>query len=329
MSYIVENYNTGVILVNWNGFEDTIDCLESLLECEGEFCVVVVDNCSKDESVQSLEKWSNKNGIKYSTITDSYQCENDCWLTIIRAKENNGFAAGCNIAIKYLMHNKNIKLMWLLNNDTIVYKDSLMWLKKKIESSSKYGICGSSILYYHFPDKVQTLGGFKYNKWLGVGQQIMNKSNFNIDDIDEQFIEQELYGINGASMLIERQVIEEIGLLNEDYFLYYEEQDISARIKNKYKVGYAKKSVILHKEGQSIGGSSFSGDASSKKSDYYLIRSRIMFTKKFFPLCMPTVLLGLCVTIVNRLRRRQFDRIPMIIKIALNSIIRDDYVMRR
>ena len=108
-------------------------------------------------------------------------------------------------------------------------------------------------------------------------------------------------------MLVSRQFVESVGLLAEDYFLYNEEIDWATRAKGLYTLAYAAKSTVYHKEGASIGGSNFKLAQKSRTSDFYMIKSRIMFARKFYPYTLPTVYLGLGATMVNRMRRGQWS----------------------
>ena len=118
-------------------------------------------------------------------------------------------------------------------------------------------------------------------------------------------------------MLIKREVLENVGLLGEDYFLFFEELDYAQRIKGKYTLACATDSIVYHKEGASIGAKASEPKKTSYISDYYTIRNRILITKKYFPYCLFTVYCGLLLAIINRFRRGQRDRIIMIIRLML------------
>lgn len=119
-------------------------------------------------------------------------------------------------------------------------------------------------------------------------------------------------------MLVSRQFVEQIGLMSEDYFLYFEEVDWAVRAKGRFSLGYAPKSIVYHKVGASIGTSS----NPAKKSltcDYYNIRNRILFTRRYYPFFLPTVYLVLALELLLRLLCGRLDRTIMIARQMLHG----------
>jgi GT2 family glycosyltransferase len=114
--------------------------------------------------------------------------------------------------------------------------------------------------------------------------------------------------------------VREVGLLAEEYFLYYEEPDWAERGRRmgNWELGYAWKARVYHKEGASTGGGTHRRKTVSQLSDFYFVRSRILFTRKFQPYCLPTVYAGLLIAIANRLWHGQPDRALMIVKTMLS-----------
>jgi GT2 family glycosyltransferase len=105
--------------------------------------------------------------------------------------------------------------------------------------------------------------------------------------------------VNGASMLASRAFLEQIGLMEESYFLYFEEMDWAMRTRGKFALGYARESVIYHKDGATIG-SNLDRRKRSILAERYLSRNRILFTKRFFPWALPTVLISVCLAAIHR-----------------------------
>lgn len=204
--------------------------------------------------------------------------------------------------------------IWILNNDTVVEKKALTALVKKIEGNASIGICGSRIVYYHQRDTIQALGGGSYNKWLGLTTNFGQLQQFDTP-FDVQDIEANLDFIIGASMFVSKSFIEEVGLISEDYFLYYEEVDWGIKAKKKFNLGFAPDSIVYHKEGASIGASNRDKKNKSRLSDYYLIKNRLKLTYKFYPYLLPLVYLTNIYSIFNRIKRNQWERIPMILKL--------------
>lgn len=295
-----------IVLLNWNGWRDTDACLNSLAALNySNFRVVVVDNASSDGSEGRLRALHPE-------------------LTLLQSGANLGFAGGNNIGLRYALAN-GAAYVWLLNNDTLVEPDALGELVQKMRGNPALGLCGSTLLYEAQRDTVQALGGARYNRWLGtvahIGQHQPFRSDIDTDrgSMDEVAVERQLDYLIGASTLVSRAFLEEVGLLQEDYFLYFEELDWAARAKGTFGLGYAAKSLVYHKEGSSIGGSDAAKDSKSYTSDFYSLRNRVRFTKRFYPYALPSVYGGLLIALANRLRRQQWDRVGLIFRIMLRA----------
>src|SRR5699024_1368336 len=241
--------NVYIILVNWNGWKDTVECLRSLQKLDyPDYSVIVVDNGSSDQSVQQIRQ----------RVTDIHLIENE---------ENLGFAGGNNVGIRHALE-READYIWLLNNDTVVKADTLSHLVRRIERGTNIGICGSKLIYYHDRDKLQALGGGYFNKWLGTITTLGSQKSADIS-INLEEVETSLDYIIGASMLVTKEFLNEVGLLNEEYFLYYEEIDWAMRSGDQFQLGFAPKSIVYHKEGASTGGQKSQEYSRSKQSDYY------------------------------------------------------------
>lgn len=283
-----------IIILNYNNYFDTLECIESVLKLNyTQKKIIVIDNDSPNQSGKYIEKWLEEK--KYTQII------------FIKSNKNLGYAGGNNIGIKQALQDRQMKYVWILNNDTIVDEYALEALIKKANESPNIGACGSKLIYDWDRTKIQGYGG-TYNKWLAVVGTIKNEEQ--IKNMDY---------VIGASMLIKREVLENIGLLGEDYFLFFEELDYAQRMKGKYTWACATDSIVYHKEGASIGAKASEPKKTSYISDYYTIRNRILITKKYFPYCIFTVYLGLLLAIINRFRRDQKDRIFMIIRLMFGK----------
>jgi GT2 family glycosyltransferase len=118
-------------------------------------------------------------------------------------------------------------------------------------------------------------------------------------------------------MLVSRNFLNEIGLMNEEYFLYCEEIDWITRARGKYILGYADNSIVYHKEGAAIGLNT-KKNTSSYVGEYYGKRSVLLYTIKYKKTMLLTVYLGMIIAILNRCRRLQFDRAWMILMLLIN-----------
>jgi GT2 family glycosyltransferase len=332
-----------IVILNWNGWKDTIECLESVFRLDHDnYRVIVCDNNSSDGSLEHIKAWadgrldvylpqdSQLRHITFPPVSkaipyhqyDKGEAESggnrddDCPLILIETGANLGFAGGNNVGLRYVLARDSFDYIWLLNNDTIVRLNSLSTLVTKMIMHPNAGMCGSTLLYYHDPEETQALGGGSYNKWLGTSQ-LFNCSISRNAKYSCRHIEKKLNFICGASMLVTKHFLEDIGLLVEDYFLYYEEIDWALRAGTSYTLVYAERCVVYHKEGVSIGGSNWNKNYKSLVSDFYSIRNRIILALKYHPYTLPTVYMCLILTAIRRVARGQWRRILMIIKIGI------------
>jgi len=334
-----------ILLLNWKGWVDTIECLESIFRNEyPNYRVIICDNDSQDGSIEYIKAWADGRlnllvnsanslrqlsfppiskpipYVEYDRATaekGGYHTDKKTRLILIQNQSNLGFAGGNNVGLRYALARGDLRYVWLLNNDTVIKPDTLFLMVRRIQKKPNAGICGSTLLYYHKPDRVQMLGGGKYNRWLGFPSPI-EANQFDKKNIDVQQIETLMDYVSGASMLVSRSFLQTIGLMSEDYFLYFEELDWATRARGLYTLAYEPKSIVYHKEGASIG-SSRKRKEKSLTANYYSLKNRRVFTRKFYSKALPTVYMGLFITMANRIFHRQWDRVLIIIKIILGK----------
>lgn len=308
---------TYIVLVNWNGHTDTIECIESLFSLVGNFRVIIVDNASSDNSFEILHRWlscQNKSITdKNSQTTNKYCIERSppsisqaMEVTLISSPKNLGFSGGNNIGIEHALADDQCSYVWLLNNDCTVEPNTLEKMLDRMSGNETIGFCGSTIVFYHKRDTVQALGGASYFPFLGAARHIGREQERSIP-ISQDEVEKKLDYILGASMLVRRGLIEKIGNMNEEYFLYYEEIDWALRAKKEYSLAYAKDSIVYHKAGGSIGSSNKSNQRSDM-SDFYLTRNRLILTRKYYPFLLPTVYLVLLAELLIRIKGLQWKK---------------------
>jgi GT2 family glycosyltransferase len=121
---------------------------------------------------------------------------------------------------------------------------------------------------------------------------------------------------SGASMLVTRDFLKEIGLLSESYFLYYEELDWVTRSKGRFKVVYSPESIVYHKAGASINAA---GQDGFHLADYYAHRNRLRYTRRFLPVALPTVVLRTFAAVLARLWRRQPRRAWALLRLTFGA----------
>ena len=207
-----------IVLLNWNGSDDTIACLESIRHLKGQAPkVVICDNASSDDSWEKLSAYiSRQVGLD---------------IQLVQTGSNLGFAGGNNVGLRLALSDPEMQFAWVLNNDTEVAPEALASLLAYMNARPDVGICGSTLLYADEPSLIQAVGG-QYNPWLGTSKHVLGHQKFS-QTICESVNPDSFDYVVGASMLVRRAVLERVGLLSEDYFLYCEEIDWATRVKRQ------------------------------------------------------------------------------------------------
>ena len=298
-SRITDYPKVSIIILNWNGWEDTIECLESIYRITyPNYEVIVVDNGSEDESIKKVKEYC-EGKIEVDSKFFEYSSENkpikiveyrreeaeagggkekeienlpsNRKLILIKNEKNYGFAEGNNIAIRYALKalNLNPDYVLLLNNDTVVDKEFLGELVKVGEGDEKVGIVGTVVFSYYEPKNMQFFGwerssltGKAINKFKGKDKESI-KGLLNADYI------------SGCVMLVKSNVLKNVGLLDPIYFLYHEDADFCQRVRNNnYKLIAVPTSYVYHKH---------SATASKVREVwfYYGVRNRFIFQKRY------------------------------------------------
>ena len=177
--------------------------------------------------------------------------------------------------------------------------NALSALAAKARSDTRYGIVGSMLLYHYRPEHVQVLGGCRFSAWTTRNTPVgWGKTATEAALTSESEVESQLDYVNGASMLVSKAYIADVGLMHEDYFLYCEEIDWAERGRRstcRWKLGYARESIVFHKVGASA------GTGNSKSSTRYFYASKIRFMKRFYPERTPVILLMVFLQAIKRL----------------------------
>jgi GT2 family glycosyltransferase len=311
-----------ILLLNWNGWQDTVECLESLFRLDyPDFRVIVCDNGSTDGSLEKIKGWAEGrvpaaapaghplSGLSSPPVPkpvsvaeyDRIAAEaggdghENSRLVLIRTGGNLGFAGGNNVGLRYALARGDFAYIWLLNNDTVVKPDALSWMVRRMSERPDAGICGSLLPYYDAPDTVWTSGGGTFNHWLAKSCSLDDRRPLREATARDE-IERRMKYVAGASMLASKEFLEDVGLLCEDYFLYYEEPDWCFRGRGRYALAYARESIVYHKVGISTARRDAGPD---RTAESYFFRAQLLFTRKFFPFALPLVF---CRVIVNKLK---------------------------
>jgi GT2 family glycosyltransferase len=221
-----------VIVVNWNGWRDTIECIQSLKNLDySNFRIIVVDNCSNNESVREIS------------------CQHP-EVTLIRAPRNLGFAGGNNLGILHALES-DPKYLWLLNNDTVVVPHALRALVELADGHPGHHFYGSWITFYSRPDRVW-FGGGVYRPLTGY----ISVAHFGdrVADCPSPGASYETDWITGCSLLVRAASIREIGLMDDSFFLYREEVEWQLRRAPRHpRAMMLGEGLVRHKVGASTG----------------------------------------------------------------------------
>jgi len=332
-----------ILLLNWNGWQDTIECLESVLRLSyPDYQVIVCDNASQDCSAEMIRRWACGQLRAYISNSDlshlteppipkpisiqelrvdsieATEIDPKVQILLLHTGKNRGFAGGNNVALDHVLKRQDFEFVWLLNNDTVVDKDALSHLVDRMTEKPRAGICGSTLIYYHNSTRVQACGGSVYNRWLARGGHIGAAAALdNLPGTAE--VEATLKYIVGASLLVRRSFLEQIGLMDEQYFLYFEEIDWATRAKSSFGLAYARDSKVYHKEGKSIG-STAKARTQSALAEFYLTRNRVLFTRKHYPFALPTVFSAIVASALDRAFHRRWENLLALCRGVLDGM---------
>lgn len=320
--------SVAILVLNWNGWRDTVECLESLFRgTYSGFQVIVCDNGSHDDSLNHIAAWAQSAGMSH-VLYDRSHAEaggvfaDESPLVLIQTGANLGFAGGNNVGLRYCLARGGFDYVWVLNNDTVVAPDALHHLVARMQQDKAVGMCGSKLVFYHQRDRVQAYGGSAFNAARGVVVPIGQFAH--VDAVcDVAAVEAQTAYVVGASMLVSMPFLKSVGLMCEDYFLYFEEIDWAFRARGQFKLAYADASVVWHKEGGSIGSSST--QEPSAISTRYLYRNRVIFNWRYNRANFARSMVRVAFELLVLLKRRQFKTM----RVALTATLAGLGVLRR
>lgn len=291
-----------IIILNWNGWADTIECLESLYQISyPNFDVVVVDNGSENDSLDQIRnycrgnmpvqsdfinyqrnnkpihtfEYEQKNINSLVSYENAYQSvPSNQRLILVKNEKNEGFTEGNNIAMRFAINYLSPEYVLLLNNDTVVDGNFLTELITVGESDCQIGFVGPKIYYYNYGGSKKTIqfAGAKQNTWTFHPEHI----GYNKNDVGQYDENSEVDYIHGSCVLAKVSMIKLVGMLDSTFISFREENDWGMRgFRDGWKSVYAYRSMIWHKGG----GSTKSGKGRSI-AIYYMVRNEFLFMKK-------------------------------------------------
>ncbi len=236
-----------IITVNYNGFNDTCELIDTLPLNDDSLEVIVIDNASEKNEALLIE-------ARYPNVK------------AIRSNTNLGFAGGNNLGINAATG----KYLFFINNDTIIKDFNINVLINRLESSSKIGMVCPKIRFAWEDNPIQFAGYTELsritlrNKSIGFGEKDMGQHN----------TPHPTPYAHGAAMLVKREALEKVGKMPECYFLYYEEYDWSIMFRRAgYEIWYEPLFTIYHKESKSTG-------QNSPLKTYYITRNRLLLARR-------------------------------------------------
>jgi GT2 family glycosyltransferase len=270
-----------VVLLNWNGWRDTLECLPTVYESDyPNFGVIVCDNASTDDSCARIREWApqarrgdrrltfreiSKNALE----SDSGARDTHTDLLLIQTGDNRGFAGGNNVAIRHVIRDGGADYIWLLNNDTVVAPTTLSRLVARLESEPRLGAVGGVLLEHAAPAVIQEAGA-TYSPWHGMMQprgagDAADAPRSEPDRIDY---------ITGGCMVVRANVVRSVGVLDERFFMYGEDVDWGIRIRRAgFGLALEMSADVWHKGGSSA-------EYGSALHDYFSVKSALLLVQK-------------------------------------------------
>jgi hypothetical protein len=310
-----------IVILNYNCWEDTIECLESVLKstyCN--FKVVVLDNNSPDSSMDRITAWAQGrlshfirkdnplrkfswppvekplNFMSYSRgdIEERKVVLPDTPLVLIQTGDNLGFAVANNIALKWILNERPGSFVWLLNPDMVIEPDTLLRLVEAAGDDTK-SVTGCRVNDYCSPNETLFYGGARLIQWTGTVKFIKDPQKIEMLDF-----------ISGGSFFTSIDNFKEVGLLPEEYFLYWEETDwcTVARAKG-VELKVCAEALCYNKVAASIG--------VGYLSEYYYTLNSLKFFKKYRPEQIKYILIANLLRIIKRVFMFKFAHIKAII----------------
>ncbi len=275
----------GCVVLNWNGWQDTLVCLQTLAaQSHAQLQVLVIDNGSTDDSVARIEAFLR--GVRGPVS-----------FTLIENGVNAGFAKGSNAGIREALR-RGCDFVWLLNNDVECPPDTLEKLVRTAEQQPGAGMVGTVLYYHHNPREVQAWSGGHINRWLGTSRHFHGPDTLRRGSY-----------VTFASALVRSQVFREIGLLYEGAFMYYEDADFGLRLeKTHWKIAVAADTAVLHKEG---------GSTEGKRQPFMektIAVAGLKFLRRHSPFPAFSMSAFLAIKLLNRLRLREWASLRAVLQ---------------
>lgn len=281
-----------VVVLNWNGWRDTVACVASLrAQTQTPEWIIVVDNASTDDSERRLRE----------TCPD---------VQILQSGSNLGFAGGNNIGIRWAMRH-GADAVWLLNNDAAAAPDALEVLARVDDARPEVGAIGARIYRMDRRDVLQCWGGGWINLWAGRAREF-----------DAVVMETELDYISGCSLYLPRRALERCGMLDEGFFMYFEDAELSLRYRRAgFLLAVADRARVFHKGGASA--------RPGRTQSRWRTQSLLRVLKLHAPLYPVSVALSTVLRGASLLGRRDWEQFCALVEDVPSDMVNPDWRIGR
>lgn len=321
----------GVIILNFNGWQDTIACLASVYQSNySQYQVIVVDNGSQDDSLGQICDWARvqtgKPASKFSRVIEYTRQETEevqnieeedflkeRKLIIIKNEKNYGFAEGNNIGMRYALKDKEITRIALFNSDVKIAVNCLREMVQTLDSAKAVGSCQPKMFLMDESRIIDALGMSFDQK--GKALQVA----YGIKDSGQYSVNQEIFGACAGAVLYKKEMLEQIGFFDEEFFAYYEDVDLALRARLAgWKTMYAGRAIVYHKHSATLG-------ENSPFKRYLIERNRYYYTVKNFPFSMMIKFLSsrptaIMITVFKLIKGKKFALLRPVLKGNLEAL---------
>lgn len=259
----MNNKRIAVVVLNWNGWKDTIECLESLTKTTyPNSQIIVVDNGSTDGSIERIRSWAGeKKAVPFlefdaNNISDNNDADK-VKLVILKLDKNLGYARGNNAGARFACDRTSAEFIFILNNDTVVSADALEPLVKVFDIGDKVALAGPKIIDYNTGKfwqgpAIRRLGLFSYLIFLTPLNRFFVRTLLMYKNPARGDKPIKVYGIPGCAMFFKKDHFRKIGFYDEATFLYWEEYIIAEKLLSSgFDTFFVPASRVLHKVGNS------------------------------------------------------------------------------
>lgn len=270
-----------VVVLNWNGWPDTLACLASLRGQDyPRFNVLVVDNGSTDDSVAQIAQAAP--GVE-----------------LLQSGANLGFGGGCNVGIRHALA-RGADYVWLINSDATADAQALSAMVATMDKNPLLGSVGSVLYDVGTTGQIQLWGGGRVRLWWGQSRHQRSPGPLDF--------------ISGASLLLRRQALEVVGLFDQEtFFMYWEDTDLAFRMRKAgWELAVADDARVWHKQSASVG-------QRSPLLDEYFTQSAVRFLRRHAPLPFISISLMLAAMFLKRMIRGEINRIRAVLKGYLSA----------